>query len=173
MTITTTRFSFAPVIYFIGAVLGLLSSVHSQTVTLPVVGSTFLLSASNADGVRFDGAALRGNISVVFFWSTGCAVCRDSLPELRANQSGWRNKPFALVAVNVDRQAHDWLSYERVLGKFQTAPKGFFSVRQDEALPVPVKLPLTLLVDAKGKVLQRIEGRVAPEVWDAVAELLP
>jgi hypothetical protein len=72
----------------------------------------------------------------------------------------------------VDRQAQDWLSYERVLGKFQTAPKGFFSVRQDETVPVPVKLPLTLLVDAKGKVLQRIEGRVAPEVWDSVAELL-
>lgn len=64
------------------------------------------------------------------------------------------------------------LSYERVLGQFQTAPKGFFSVRQDETLPVPVKLPLTLLVDSKGKVLQRIEGRVATEVWDAVAELL-
>lgn len=173
MTTTKPCFSFAPVIYFIGAVMGLLSSVHSQTVSLPTVGSTFSLTAANPDGVRFDGSVLRGNVSVVFFWSTGCAVCRDSLPELRANQSGWRNKPFALVAVNVDRQAQDWLSYERILGKIQTAPKGFFSVRQDEAVPIPVKLPLTLLVDAKGKVLQRIEGRVAPEVWDAVAELLP
>ena len=172
MTMTKPHFPFAPVIFFIGAVMCLLSSVHSQPVSLPGVGSTFSLSAVNPDGVRFDSAVLRGNVSVVFFWSSGCAVCRDSLPELRANQSGWRNKPFALLAVNVDRHAQDWLSYERVLGKIQTTPKGFFSVRQDETLPTPVKLPLTLLVDAKGKVLQRIEGRVAPEVWDSVAELL-
>jgi hypothetical protein len=30
-----------------------------------------------------------------------------------------------------------------------------------------------LLVDAKGTVVARYEGRLAPEVWDGVAELLP
>ena len=36
-----------------------------------------------------------------------------------------------------------------------------------------VGLPLTLLIDSKGRVLQRFEGRLAPEVWDGVADLLP
>lgn len=148
------------------------ASVLAQPGGAPVVGGVFALAAANSDGVRFDATALRGNVSVVFFWSTGCAVCRDSLPELRANLMGWRNKPFSLVVVNVDRQAADWLSYERVLGKFQAPTKGYISVRQDDGVPLPTRLPLTLLVDAKGKVLQRIEGRVAPEVWDSVAELL-
>jgi hypothetical protein len=35
------------------------------------------------------------------------------------------------------------------------------------------RLPLTLLVNTEGKIIQRIEGRLAPEVWDGVAELLP
>ena len=126
----------------------------------------------NPDSIRFDPASLRGKVTVVFFWSTDCAVCRDKLGEFRANLAGWRDKPFSLVLVNVDRKVQDWLAYERVMDKFQTPPKGYVSVRQDEAVPSPARLPLTLLVDAKGQILQRIEGRVAPEVWDGVAELL-
>jgi hypothetical protein len=37
---------------------------------------------------------------------------------------------------------------------------------------LPGKLPVTLLLDAKGKVVSRYEGRMAPEAWDGVAELL-
>jgi glutathione peroxidase-family protein len=32
---------------------------------------------------------------------------------------------------------------------------------------------LTLLVNAQGKVVARFEGRLAPEAWDGVADLLP
>ena len=46
-------------------------------------------------------------------------------------------------------------------------------MRQVEALPTPTKLPLPLLVNAQGQVLARYEGRLAPEAWDAVADLLP
>jgi thiol-disulfide isomerase/thioredoxin len=158
----------------VGLALLLLTATpaRSQIPALPTLGKGFELAAENVDRVRFDAAKVRGNVTVVFYWSTGCAVCRDTLPELRANLAGWRNKPFSLVLVNVDRQAQDWQSYERVLGTFRSAPEGYISVRQDTTLPSPARLPLTLLLDAKGKVLQRIEGRVAPEVWDSVAELL-
>jgi hypothetical protein len=43
----------------------------------------------------------------------------------------------------------------------------------DEGRLVPPKLPLTLLVNAQGKVVARFEGRLAPEAWDGVADLLP
>jgi thiol-disulfide isomerase/thioredoxin len=135
-------------------------------------GGAVSLSTFQANGVRFDGSSLRGTVSIVFFWATTCAVCRDSLPELRSNLAGWRNKPFSLVLVNVDRQTQDWLTYERVLGSMTAPLRGYISVRQDETLAAPTRLPLTLVIDAKGKVVQRIDGRVAPEVWDTVAELL-
>jgi len=147
-------------------------SALAQGATAPQAGSTFSLPANTADGARFDLSAIGGNVTVVFYWSTGCAVCRDSLPELRANLAGWRNKPFSLVVVNVDRQAQDWLAYERVLGKMQVPQRGYISVRQDDSVVPPIRLPMTLVVDAKGKVVQRIDGRVAPEVWDTVADLL-
>jgi thiol-disulfide isomerase/thioredoxin len=148
------------------------STAAAQTTPLPAVGNAFLLSAFNADGARFDASSIRGNVTVAFFWATTCAVCRDSLPELRANLAGWRNKPFSLVVVSVDRQIQDWLAYERLLGKMQAPMRGYFGVHQDETGALPARLPLTLVVDAKGKVVQRIEGRVAPEVWDTVADLL-
>lgn len=158
----------------LGLALLLLAAMpaRSQSPAAPVLGSTFTLAAENIDRVRFDAANVRGKVTVVFYWSTNCTVCRDSLPELRANLAGWANKPFSLVVVNVDRQAQDWHTYERVLGNFRTAPKGYISVRQDDAVPSPARLPLTLLLDANGKVLQRTEGRVAPEVWNSVADLL-
>lgn len=132
-----------------------------------------LQAAYGAKGEKFMQEQIRGKVAIVFYWSTACAVCRDSLPELRANLSGWRDKPFALVTVNVDKSANDWLAYERILGTTQAASKGLIALRQDEGQSIPMKLPLTLLVDAKGKVISRFEGRLAPEAWDGVADLMP
>ena len=75
-------------------------------------------------------------------------------------------------AVNVDRTPNDWLSYERILSQTKAPTKGLISVRQDDGKALPAKLPMTLLIDTKGKVVRRYDGRVAPEAWDDVAELL-
>ena len=131
------------------------------------------LKATTLVGAKFDQQQLKGKVAILFYWSSACSVCRDSLPELRANQAGWRDKPFTLVTVNLDRSSEDWQSYERILSSTRTPSSGAISVRQDMGQPVPSKLPLTLLVDANGKVVARYEGRLAPEVWDGVADLLP
>lgn len=131
------------------------------------------LRAVSANNEKFSTDRIRSKVAIVFYWSTSCAVCRDSLPELRTNLNGWRDKPFVLVTVNVDKKAEDWLAYERIQGKTQMPSKGLISVRQEDGQATPPKLPLTLLVDAKGKVIARYEGRLAPEAWDGVAELMP
>jgi len=131
------------------------------------------LHAFGTNGEKFTHDRIHGKVAIVFYWSTSCAVCRDSLPELRMNLNGWRDKPFALVTVNVDKNAGDWLDYERIQGQTQVPHKGLIAVRQEEGKIVPMKLPLTLLVDSKGKVVSRYEGRLAPEAWDGVADLMP
>ena len=135
--------------------------------------ATLSLSATGNNGEKFSPDRIRGKVAIVFYWSTSCAVCRDSLPELRTNLNGWRDKPFALVTVNVDKKAEDWLAYERIQWKTQMPPKSLISLRLEDGQTPPAKLPLTLLVDAKGKVIARYEGRLAPEAWDGVAELMP
>ena len=162
----TPRFKALPLL----AMLCLAVSAQAQPATVVPLS----LQAQNLGGERFAAQErLRGKVTIVFFWSTDCAVCRDSLPELRANLAGWRDKPFALVTVNVDRNPADWQAYERILGQTQSPPKGLFALRQDPAIAAPAKLPLTLLVNAQGQVVARFEGRLAPEAWDGVADLMP
>jgi hypothetical protein len=84
------------------------------------------------------------------------------------------------VTVSVDRREADWRQYEQVKALTQAAaaqrgvamwagaPNFQHSLRD-----LPTKLPLTLVLDAKGVERYRVEGRVPPEVWDNVAELLP
>lgn len=144
-------------------------SASAQTQPTP---APLQIEASNPQGERFRTEDLRGKVAVVFYWSTSCAVCRDKLPEMRANLKGWKDKPFALITVNVDRRKDDWLAYERAMNITQTGGKNLAVLHQDAKVAAPTKLPVTLLVDAKGQVLARYEGRLAPEVWDSVADLL-
>jgi cytochrome oxidase Cu insertion factor (SCO1/SenC/PrrC family) len=155
------------------------SQAQTATATAPaanglgVAQGALALSATDSAGKRVNAATVRGKVTVVFFWSTNCAVCRDSLPELRANAAGWQDKPFALLAVNVDTRQEDWLHYEKLVYQTVMPNTNWLSVRSGDVAPAAQRLPLTLLVDAKGKVIARYEGRLAPEVWDGVAELLP
>jgi len=143
--------------------MGSVSSAWAQVPASTIaVGAPFAVASAYANGQRFNTGTLDGTVTVAFFWNSNCAVCRDSLPELRANLAGWKTKPFSLL-----------LAYEKLVGQTQMNAKGLLSVRMDGELPAGVRLPLTLLLDSKGKVLKRFEGRLAPEVWDSVADLLP
>ena len=127
------------------------------------------VSATTLEGGKFDTTILKGKVVMVYYWSTSCAVCRSHLSELRANLAGWKNKPFALVTVNIDTDAAQWRAYEHIASQTQAVrpisvwePKGASG-----------KLPITLVADTAGVVKYRYEGRIAPESWDSVAELLP
>lgn len=126
-----------------------------------------------------DTRDLRGNVVMVFYWSTGCSLCLQKMGELRASANGLRGKPFQLVLVNLDRSSADVEGYVRTVKVMD--PRG-------PAMPVlwagdpafshslagpPARLPLTLLIDTRGEVVQRHEGRIAPEAWNAVPGLLP
>ncbi|OYT90266.1 MAG: redoxin [Burkholderiales bacterium PBB3] len=128
-----------------------------------------LISASTLEGGKFDASTLKGKVVMVYYWSTSCAVCRSHLAELRTNLAGWKNKPFALVTVNVDADAAQWRAYEYIAGQTQTVRP----ISVWESKGASGKLPITLVTDTAGIVKYRYEGRIAPESWDSVAELLP
>ncbi len=140
---------------------------------------SFTLSGPDALGKPFDLARQKGRVVMVFYWSTACAVCRDKLPELRANLAGWQGKPFDLVLVSLDRQEADWRAYEQLAAATRAqavAPRSLWAGAagyRDGLGAKPPRLPLTLVIGPDGRVAQRVEGRMAPEAWDAVAELLP
>ena len=127
------------------------------------------LQATLLDGQAFDIAKSRGKVVMVFYWSTNCSVCLNHMPELRANLAGWRNKPFELVTVNVDSKMDDWKTYEQIAAKIENLrPTAVWAAKSPTT-----RLPLTLVLNAKGQVIARHEGRIAREAWDDVADALP
>lgn len=121
--------------------------------------------------------ALRGKVVLVLFWSTDCAVCRDKMPELRANVQGWAGKPFELVSVSTDRKLQDALDYELIVSRLVPLTQRFSLLWAGDAgyrdtFGKPVQLPTTYLLDKTGIVVEKYVGRIPPEAWDKIAEML-
>jgi len=155
-----------PIVLASALVLGVMSASHAEPAA---VKQPLAVTATTLEGGKFDAASLKGKVVMVYYWSTSCAVCRSHLSELRANLAGWKNKPFALLTVNVDADAAQWRAYEHIASQTQTVRP----VSLWEPKGASGKLPITLVTDVGGVVKYRYDGRIAPESWDMVAELLP
>jgi cytochrome oxidase Cu insertion factor (SCO1/SenC/PrrC family) len=142
----------------------------------PVATTAF--AGTTADGRVYELAQRRGRVVMLVLWRTDCAVCLSKMPELRANAAGWAGKPFDLVTVNLDPKREDALAYEAALRQTGASRLPMWTLwHGNTRLPAewqqPARLPVLLLIDAEGRLVKRHEGRVPPEAWDEVAELLP
>ena len=157
-----------------------LGSALAQNTALPVkpvATAVPQLEGKTIDGTPFDLAMLIGKVVLVTFWSTSCAVCRDKMPELRSNYAGWAGKAFELVAVNTDVKVHDLLDYERIISRTVPSKERFVQLWTGEtgykdSLGKHAMLPAAYLLDKTGKVVERYVGRIPPEAWDKIADLL-
>ena len=129
------------------------------------------------EGKPFRLSSLKGKVVLVMFWSTGCAVCRDKMPELRQNYEGWSGKPFETVLVSTDRKMQDVEDYERIISRTVPVRQRFVQLWAGEPgyrdnLGKAAQLPATYVIDKAGQVVERYQGRVPAEAWDRIADLL-
>ena len=142
-------------------------------------GQPARLDGNTLEGRPFSLEALRGKVVMLFFWNTDCVPCLQKMPELRANAAGWRGKPFELVLVSTDRDRAAALGYLQTLKQVDRsgtplAALWLGDVRVSGGLAaLPAGVPLTLVIDAQGRVQSRHAGRISDEAWDEVAGLLP
>lgn len=146
-------------------------SVAASAISLPA------LEGKTIDGKPFKLSMLKGKVVLVMFWSTSCAVCRDKMPELRENYAGWNGKPFELVAVNTDGSRQDFMDYERIIASTVPARQRFVQLWTGESGYLDSfgkhgQLPDAFLIDKTGKLVERYVGRIPPETWDRIADLL-
>jgi peroxiredoxin len=156
-----------------------LGSAHAQpkAASAPATAAAAVaLGGTALDGHAIDLTQWRGRVVMLFYWNTSCVVCLEKMPELRANAAGWRARPFVLVLVNTDRRRADVEAYVQAIEpdavKVPLLWAGEVGYR-DTVASRKERLPLTVVLDTQGQVAHRIEGRMAPEAWDAVADLLP
>lgn len=149
-------------------------AVMAQT-TAPDAQPT--LRGSTLDGEAFDLQSLRGKVVMVVFWSTDCAVCRDKMPELRANVKGWTGHPFELISVSTDRQRSNAVSYQQLVNATVPANQRFTTLwtgepRYRDSFGTVGQLPSAFLLDKTGRLVEQYQGRIPPEAWDRIADLL-
>ncbi|MEY4882182.1 MAG: hypothetical protein RIS34_36 [Pseudomonadota bacterium] len=135
------------------------------------------LDGKTIEATTFRLDSLRGKVVLVLFWSTDCAVCRDKMPELRANVQGWVNKPFELVSVSVDRKLQDALDYEKIVSRVVPPGQRFSLIWSGDSgyrdtFGKHAQLPTAYLLDKSGTVIDKYTGRIPSEAWDKIADLL-
>jgi len=137
-----------------------------------------LLVGADERGAVLDLAQLRGKVVLVVFWSTDCAVCLDKLPELRRNLAGWRGRPFEVVAVSQDRSAAELQAYLQALDRVAMRDPQMHIVWRRDANhrdgfgELPPRMISSFLIDRAGRVVKSVRGRIPPELWDEIAELV-
>ena len=136
-----------------------------------------LMDGKTIEGKPFRLSSLKGKVVLVMFWSTGCAVCRDKMPELRQNYEGWSGKPFEMVLVSTDRKMKDLEDYEAVISRTVPVRQRFVQLWAGEPgytdnFGRQAQLPSTFVIDKSGKVAERFQGRIPAEAWDKIADLL-
>jgi cytochrome c biogenesis protein CcmG, thiol:disulfide interchange protein DsbE len=113
----------------------------------------------------------RGRPVLLTFWATGCAACKEELPALQGIQDRYQSTGLTVLAVNYgetnDVRMSQYLAALHVNLKAVIDPKGTIA----HAYGV-FGLPITVLVDRKGRVGQIIIGLVPSAVLeDAVARI--
>lgn len=135
------------------------------------------IDGSTLDGAPLHSAALRGQVLLIVFWRTDCAPCIQRLQELRETAAGWRQQAFRLVLINQDRDRAAAQAYWATLQKTRSAAANVSSAWAGDVQLRGVELPQTqlppsLLVDGQGNLQKTYPGRITPQAWDEIAELV-
>ena len=120
-------------------------------------------------GVSHTLADFRGKALIVNFWATWCAPCVKELPALDALARAKRGQGFDVLAISVDLNGI-------------TAVRRFLTDNEIENLPAyvdararatdtigAVGLPVTIIVDARGREIGRASGPVEWNTSEAYA----
>lgn len=143
------------------------------------VGETALVGmpAPPLEGEDFNGKRIslsdhRGKVVVVVFWATWCPPCRAMIPHEKELVARYRNRPFALIAVNNDSD-HDEAR------EFIAAQKMSWPICKTIGTQDPINQrwgasvwPTICVVDDAGVVRYRFTGFVTTQLESAIETLL-
>jgi cytochrome c biogenesis protein CcmG/thiol:disulfide interchange protein DsbE len=138
---------------------GQVARVDTAHITVPPAGfETYAaapLTGSAIDGSEFSLAALRGKPAFINFWEPTCIPCQQEAPQLRsfASRLGGR---ASIVGVALDAPASDVRSFVTTAGwRYPIVRKRCCGLNDSYGV---VGLPTTIVVDAQGRVVDRLIG---------------
>lgn len=120
----------------------------------------------SGDQVRL--ADLRGAITVVNFWATWCGPCREEFPMLSRLAQKYAKENVRFISISADEDPASRRQRSRIdlfLKEQQPAMKIWLGATLDDLdrCSLGNVLPATMILDADGQVLFRIEGQAREE----------
>jgi peroxiredoxin len=132
----------------------------------------FHLEGLNGQKVQLN--ALKGKIIILNFWATWCGPCKEEMPSMEALYQHYKERDFVLLTISVDYGGPEPVKkfIEKHHYRFPVLldPKGktldLFEIN---------KIPATLIIDKKGKMIGRVIGPRnwnSPEVFSLVDQMI-
>ena len=105
--------------------------------------------------------SLRGRIAVVNFWATGCQPCKAELPRLSALRAEYHTQGVRFVAISVDDpkdvpRIRPFLQSQNIALRVWTGA----DLGTLHRLGFKQVIPATLVLDAQGNIVGRVEGEL-------------
>ena len=135
---------------------------EAKAPALPEVGSLMRVpNLSLLNGQAYDSAASPSKITVLYWWASTCPFCAQQSPEMQKLWSQQQGKGLQLLTLSVDKRPEDAAAY--LAKKGYTFPAAWVSPEVNRQFPKPRGLPITIVLDRQGKVLQAEKGQMFPE----------
>lgn len=146
---------------------------------LDCVGHPIKLSGPDLQGrtISLDSAEYKGKMVLIHYWSSSYSACKRDLPQIKELLEKYGPLGFAVIGVSLDNQAdelQEFLSENRVPWP-QIHEAGGMESRLANEMGI-ISLPTMILIDAKGRVLNRnlrsgsdeleleLKGQLKPQV---------
>ncbi|MEI8325431.1 MAG: TlpA disulfide reductase family protein [Betaproteobacteria bacterium] len=111
-------------------------------------------------------SAFRGKPLIINFWASWCGPCREEMASLE--RLAWRGEASQFVVIGVSTDDYPELA-KSLLQKTHARLNHFIDKQlQLERMLGAERLPLTVLVDARGRVLDKVYGAME---WDSPQSL--
>jgi len=139
---------------FLGFSVLLYNTIHEHVVNVGDSAPSFSITADSGRAVT--PANFGGKVLVLNFWATWCATCVQEIPSLNQLQNRFRDRGLVVLGVSVDK---DEAAYKQFLSRFRLS---FLTARDPEQKINTdygsVQFPETYIIDAEGKVVNKIIG---------------
>ncbi|HVS76560.1 MAG TPA: TlpA disulfide reductase family protein [Steroidobacteraceae bacterium] len=123
----------------------------------PAVGQPApALMVPELDGHEFDLARLRGKVVLVNVWATWCSPCRSEMPTLDAFYRRYHSRGLDLLGLSID-EAPDAARVRQVMRQF-SYPGALASAARVNGFGVPIAVPVTYVIDAKGVIRAQLQA---------------
>ncbi|MGA2594815.1 MAG: TlpA disulfide reductase family protein [Bryobacteraceae bacterium] len=147
----------------------LYASIHERIIGVGDTAPEFTLTADNGRNVSV--SHFGGRLLVLNFWATWCQPCIEELPSLDRFSKEMAGSGVVVVGVSVDKDPKAYQAFlSRANVSFLTARDPGANISADYGT---FKYPESYIIDAHGKVVQKIVGATDwADMVDAVKSFL-